>query len=503
MPSDAQFLAPQVRKRAWANLERAKLLLDEYRFKNARIDPNCFMEYCMPTEEDPSRYVVQGSVHREAHGFCIANNQRVIIFPRGHGKTNNFVVGRKAWQIGNHPEAIRHIICATDGLANDRVKAIRELMETDRYKHVFPEISVRGGSTRFDVLVNGRKLGVQKEPTIAGSGVFSSTTGRRSHDLTFDDIVDMRNAITEPALREKVKQTFYGSWLMLLIPGGELTYIATPWHRADLTSELINNETYPLFFRAVKEGIDGSYIPVWPEKFGDEELQDIKRTTCASPGAFARGYLCRPVADEDLLIKPHWINYWRELPKERGEIIITVDPAITTREGGDYTVIMVCFIDSKKNLYVLYYVRARLDFPTTCETIHQVAEPYRHILKYVGIETVAYQKALTDWIKQKSWLSHFLVEIPRATDKVTRFSHLAIPIKNGKVFLRANENGVVHRSQAELHEELTSISFAGALSEHDDTVDALADAVKLAIAPKDIRYQDMGSMLYDAIPGGN
>jgi len=54
-----------------------------------------------------------------------------------------------------------------------------------------------------------------------------------------DDVVDRRNAIVQPSLRQQVIDTIKETWMSRLEPWGWMVYVATVWHEDDLTHHLV------------------------------------------------------------------------------------------------------------------------------------------------------------------------------------------------------------------------------------------------------------------------
>jgi len=83
--------------------------------------------------------------------------------------------------------------------------------------------------------------------------VLQTATGGRADLLIFDDIVDLNNAILNPAMRPKVVEAFHNVWLPRLEPGGFAIYIATRWHLEDITGVLMTNPQWRFLVQSVSE----------------------------------------------------------------------------------------------------------------------------------------------------------------------------------------------------------------------------------------------------------
>ena len=212
----------------------------------ARTDYHAFVHFCLRDEK--GRPVRQGVIHRvwRAHVLACwaAGVHPAIVAPFGHGKTVQCVVGLAAWEVGLDPSIRIKVVGNTDEKARERVTAISNLLVSPAYQRTFPGVRpVDPGSIRprpkwtEGAILVGRDSGAI-DPTVAAHGILASGIGGRADFLLFDDVVDRKNALDEPKLRDKVKGDFDDVWMSRLVPGGRVLYIATPWHKADLTHDL-------------------------------------------------------------------------------------------------------------------------------------------------------------------------------------------------------------------------------------------------------------------------
>ena len=117
---------------------------------------------------------------------------------------------------------------------------------------------------------------------------------------------------------------FRNNLMNLLEPDGRFWGLCTPWHRDDLNAELKRNAAYALFRRAVTEDLK----PVWPERWSRKQLQERLRSIGSV--SFARGYRLVPLTEEDVPIRPEWVQFWtEEAPSEF--VVLSVDPALSAK----------------------------------------------------------------------------------------------------------------------------------------------------------------------------
>src|SRR4051794_34818317 len=89
----------------------------------ARVDPSAFIQFAL---RDPhGRPLVQAPVHQELQQFLSAHSRALVELPRDHGKTMQ-VCGRVLWELGTRPGLRVKLVCATDALAAERSRYLRE-----------------------------------------------------------------------------------------------------------------------------------------------------------------------------------------------------------------------------------------------------------------------------------------------------------------------------------------------------------------------------------------
>ncbi|MDD4995821.1 MAG: hypothetical protein PHW53_05165 [Patescibacteria group bacterium] len=146
------------------------------------------------------------------------------------------------------------IISGTDDIASARVSVLKQHIEGGKLPfalHPNKEL----GWTNHKIFVE--RDAISKDPSVEGRGILSSEMGARVDKLVFDDPVDLKNAIQQPALRPQVKESFRNTWLSRLEPTGMVTYIGTVWHEDDLSMELLSNKRFSFLVMSVNKSMDG------------------------------------------------------------------------------------------------------------------------------------------------------------------------------------------------------------------------------------------------------
>ncbi len=253
----------------------------------ARRDPSEFAQFAFV--DSHGGQLRQAAVHRELQAFLSAHDRAMIELPRDHGKSMQLCI-RLIWELGRRPDLRIKLVCATEAIAAERGRFLRQAIQTNPFVHlVFSDLHAADPwtDTRFTITRPAEAIG----PSVTALGIGAALTGTRADLLVCDDVVDVRS-ICSAADRERAKTYFRENLVNLLEPGGRIWTLFTPWHRDDLNAELKKNDSYALFRRAIGDDLE----PVWPEKWPRERLEERRREIGAT--AFARAYRLVCVPDE-------------------------------------------------------------------------------------------------------------------------------------------------------------------------------------------------------------
>jgi predicted phage terminase large subunit-like protein len=432
----------------------------------AQQRPNTFIQSVV--KDETGTLLKQAHIHSKLQRFLTANDRGVIKLPREHGKTTQ-LIGHCAWKIGNNLNIRQKIISSADGLATAKGKAIRETIETESYRRIFPGV-LRGRewtNQKFSV----QRTVISPDSTVECFGLHSSATGGRADFILFDD-PDDEEVVVSTAKREANWRRVTNVWLNLLSPDGKAFIVCTPWHKKDIAHRLENESKWPV----LEFPITGTK-PIWPERWDESRLK-AKLVEIASL-AYGRGYNLKVMSDEDRIFKPEWFRYWIRLPEKFRSIGIAVDPAIGERQTNDYTAIGLFGLTEQLEIYLLDLIRKRIDFPKAVSTIiamAQRAELEYKIKPIIGIEDVAYQRALPQQLKKET--AYKIIGLKASQSKFIRASRSSVHVENGRVVLRGKDSSTVHPTQQILYDEC--IDFPA--GEHDDTVDMLGHGVEMMLS---------------------
>ncbi len=418
----------------------------------ARRDVNTFAEFAF---RDANHHPIrQASFHVELQAFLTRNRHALVELPRDHGKSFQ-VCMRLLWELGRTPSLRIKLVCATEAMAAERSRFLREQIKTNRrLRMVFPRLrpGTWWGAEAFSVDRPANTIG----PSVAAFGVGSGSTGARADLLVCDDLVDVKS-LHSKSDRERTTAYFQNNLMNLLEPDGRFWNLSTPWHPNDVNSWLKSNAAYPLYRRAVGPNDE----PVWPEKWDVEALR--RRKAEIGEGGYARGYRLVCINEEDSLIQPGWLQFHAETTPTFERTVLAIDPAVSVSAKADASALV--FAGRRGNtVFVMQAVGKRVSAPQLIDWIDEWNK--LHEPDVILMESNAAFAGLRDVMQKHTAFGHKLIGRPATKHKADRISALGIAVQAGRVLFCKN--------QTELLDEL--ITFPNAA--HDDLADACAAAVE-------------------------
>lgn len=337
-------VAREINRKAW---EKRQPMIEK-----ARHDVNAFIEYVL--EDESAEPLKQGEIHTLFQDWIEEawrnGVHAMIIAPWGQGKSIQ-CIGRIAYEIGRDPNIRIKLICANDATAIDRVVATAEILKSEKFSHVFPDCPIDNADQWSQKRITVGREGTSIDATLEANSILGSKMGGRADIIIYDDVVDYKNAVQDPALRAKVKLAYKNSWMSRLEKGGRVIYIATLWHTFDLSSELLKKTNYAILKVRVSADLerlevstqnakligreDVDYIIALWEKWNKKALQSKRNDV--GPSAFARGYFMKVMSDSDKTFQNFPLIYqdvsWKDLMDKRTRIYCGVDLSAANRKG--------------------------------------------------------------------------------------------------------------------------------------------------------------------------
>lgn len=305
----------------------------------------------------------------------------VNIAPR-FGKSQLTSIYFPAWLIGNQPDKKIMMVSHTADLAVDFGRKVRNLVASEEYKSVFPDVALSADSK------SAGRWDTNKGGTYFAVGIGGAIAGRGADFLCIDDPhneQDVLNGNLETFSRA-YEWYAYGARTRLM-PGGRVAVVMTRWSQSDLSGKLVqdmvrnpdadqwNLVEFPALFENETAADDApeaeKYRSLWPEQWSTEALLKTK----ASMPSFQWNaqYMQHPTAAEAAIIKREWWRAWeKDGPPPCEYIIMSLDAAAEKHNRSDYTSLTtwgVFYLDGEDgypqaNIILLNALKERWEFPT-------------------------------------------------------------------------------------------------------------------------------------------
>ena len=391
----------------------------------------------------------------------------IINMPPRHTKSEFASYLLPAFVMGHKPDTKIIEATHTGELAVRFGRKVRNLMDTESYKEVFPNVTLQADSKaagRWDTNKGGEYFAV---------GVGGAMTGRGANLLIIDDPHSEQDALSELAL-DNAWEWYTSGPRSRLQPAGAVVIVMTRWGTKDLTARLLKQQGSPkadqwevIEFPAILP----SGNPLWPGFWKIEELNAVKASL--SVQKWNAMYQQQPTNDEGAILKREWWRVWQhDDPPPCDYLIQSYDTAYSRKETADFSVITTWGVfypdaDSGPNIILLGVRRGRWDFP---ELKRIAKEEYRHW----NPDNVLIEAKATGTVLQQ--------ELRRMGIPVTMYSPGGRKAGQDKVS-RANsvapmfESGMVWAPDLEWAQELIEECAAFPNGDNDDMVDSTTQAL--------------------------
>lgn len=426
-------------------------------------------------------YTDWDKIHDDLEVFLARpSSKKALLLPRGHLKSSIVTIGKSIQYILQNPNVRILIANQVWDMSRKFLSEIKGHLELSQLPKLFGEF--RSEFWNQDAITIRQRNRAKKEPTIFTTGVEAETTGGHFDVIFLDDLMGHQNCQTQEQ-REKAKR-FRRSMIDLLEPGGTLIEVGTRWHLDDPFSEIFEKEKryYDIMIRKVVENGRTIFPKKFNKRFDDQTKQwvftetvcmdyiDHLRTSKTS-AEFAANYLNNPIDEENQIFKPAYFKHYNRRP-ERLFISMTLDPAISEKQAADFFAINVSGMDENYNIYILDTLKGHWKVSEQIEHIFTMYEKWKPSV--VGLETIAYQKALKGWLEEKMRIlgCYFpITELKRNTNETKEFRIKALEpyFREGKIF---------HAPWMKSFEEELLTFPKG---KHDDEIDAFASQLDLLV----------------------
>ena len=438
-----------------------------------------FMEFVNYVYDGFIEGVHHKQVAQQYEKLSVTPGSRVIInMPPRHTKSEFASYLLPAWLIGKNPSLKIIQTTHTAELAVRFGRKVRNLMEEERYRDIFPDVELRADSKAA-----GRwETGQGGEYYAAGVG--GAITGRGADLLIIDDPHSEQDALSESAM-ENAYEWYTSGPRQRLQPGGSIVVVMTRWSLKDLTGKLIKAQGSDVMSDQWDVVEFPAILPsgnvLWPEFWKKEELLKVKASL--SLGKWNAQWQQNPTAEEGAIIKKEWWNVWEkeDIPPV-SYIMQSYDTAFSKKESADYSAITTWGVfqpdeGGSDHIILMDAHRGRWDFP---ELKNKALEEYNYWdPDMVLIEAKATGTPLTDELRAMG-IPVVNYTPSKGRDKHTRM-HMVAPIF---------ESGKVWAPEMKFSEEVIDECAAFPNGDHDDYCDSMSMAL--------IRYRRGGFLRLDS-----
>ena len=272
---------------------------------------------------------------------------RLMIFmPPRHGKSE--LVSRRfpPWFLGRNPE--REFISASynSDLATDFGREARNIFASPEFAALFPGITLAADSKAQN------RWNTSQGGSYVAAGIGTAVTGRGAHILSIDDPVKDRAEAESETSRNAAWNWYTSTAYTRLAPGGAVIVTQTRWHEDDLAGRLLAQQAAGGDVWEIIElpAISDAGEALWPERYPLAALERIKANVQARD--WISLYQQRPAPETGDYFRREWLKYAEPPPRASLRIYGASDYAVTSN-GGDYTVHVVCGLDSDDRLWLL------------------------------------------------------------------------------------------------------------------------------------------------------
>jgi predicted phage terminase large subunit-like protein len=348
------------------------LIAEARRAKAQEVAKNNFMEYV--------KYVWPNFIHGRHHEKMARAFERVV-----EGKTKRLIINMPprhtksefasyllpSWFLGKFPSKKVIQTSHTAELAVGFGRKVRNLVDSDRYKDLFPDVALQADS----------KAAGRWATNYAGDyfaiGVGGAVTGKGADLLIIDDPHSEQEAAlaeVNPEIYDKTYEWYTSGPRQRLQPGGSIVIVMTRWSKKDLTGQVLKSA-------AQRGGEDWEVIefpalfdsgePLWPQFWSRKELEAL-RTELPNAKWMAQ-YQQNPTSETSAIVKREWWQTWEDDTPPHCEFVLqSWDTAFEKTNRSDYSACTTWGVFYQEddtgviqaNIILLNAFRDRLEFPS-------------------------------------------------------------------------------------------------------------------------------------------
>jgi predicted phage terminase large subunit-like protein len=394
----------------------------------------------------------------------------IVNMPPRHTKSEFASYLLPAWFLGQYPDKKIIQTAHTAELSVGFGRKVRNLVDSDDYKTIFPKVALRADSKaagRWSTSQGGEYFAI---------GVGGAVTGKGADLLIIDDPhSEQEGQSIDPSVFDKVYEWYTSGPRQRLQPGGAIVVVMTRWHKRDLTGQIIKSSVQ-------REGVDEweviefpaimpSGSPLWPEFWPMKELESLRNELPAPK--WSAQYQQNPTSEEGALVKREWWKRWEEDDPPPCEFIIqSWDTAFLKTQRADFSACTTWGVFyrpdddgiTQPNVILMDAYKERLEFPELKKTAYDF---YQHWQPEAFV--VEAKAAGTPLIFELRAMGIPVAEYTpsRGNDKISRVNAVS------DLFA----SGIIWAPETRWAEEVIEEFAAFPAGEHDDLVDSSTQAL--------------------------
>jgi predicted phage terminase large subunit-like protein len=390
-----------------------------------------------------------------------------------------------AFFLGNFPNKKIIMGTHTAGLSEDFGRRVRNLLDSDEYKELFPATAVA------DDQKAAGKWSTSQGGQYYAAGVGGALAGRGADLFVIDDPHSEQDVKTNSRLAFDTAWSWFQTGpLQRLMPGGAIIIIMTRWSLLDLTGKLIDYQTKNpdaipweiVELPAILYENSDKEKSLWPEQWPLESLKATKASL--DPRYWNAQYMQQPTADSAAIVsRKDWRIWPADDPPPCEYVIQSWDTAFETKNNSDYSACTTwgVFYNEEENdspqIILLDAFKDRMAFPDLKQTAlkhYKEWEPDAFIVEKKAAGAPLIQELRNMGIPVDEFSPS------RGNDKMVRVNAVADLFRSGKVWAPDT------RWAREVIEEMAAFP----VGEHDDYVDTTTQAL--------LRYRQGGFIALDS-----
>ncbi len=396
----------------------------------------------------------------------------IINIPPGTTKSTLCTLLFPAWCWTLDP-TLRIITGSYSGeLATEHSVKTRDVLRSDLYKQLFPEIELKtdqNSKTYYENTMGGSRM---------ATSVGGTVTGKHAHIIIVDDPLNPKMAASE------IERKTANDWLDKTLSTRKVDKAITPTilimqrlHEDDCTGHWLAKQKQKLKHICLPAELSSLVKPhslrmkykrglLDEKRLGRTVLQESKVDlgTYGYAGQFEQS----PAPEEGGLLKKNWFKLTNAIP-ENTTWNFCIDPAYTASDYNDATALLAYSVQN--NQWVIREVEAvRMEFPELLKYIVTFCQKNGYSSSSrIYIEPKASGKSLVQALKRETTLNVLEDKSP-VTDKIARVQNISAIVEAGRVELL----------QGAWNEDFLKEVCHFPNAKHDDRVDCLVMALQKA-----------------------